>query len=178
VVIGASIVSAATATEVGASGVKRQPWANAPFIPGALADYMKAQFEFFNSAKFADGGRPILAGLNYFLTRAPRRRGQEAAGREARREGLADLALPVRPRARSRPSRPPSASSRSTRTSRSCSPIIGKEYPKDLYDMQFSIYCDKILARIDLQREAFGKERTSPRSCSRSTPSGRRASAP
>jgi len=35
VVIGASIVSAATATEVGASGVKRQPWANAPFIPGA-----------------------------------------------------------------------------------------------------------------------------------------------
>ena len=34
VVIGASIVSAATATEVGASGVKRQPWANAPFIPG------------------------------------------------------------------------------------------------------------------------------------------------
>ena len=36
VVIGASIVSAATATEVGASGVKRQPWANAPFIPGSL----------------------------------------------------------------------------------------------------------------------------------------------
>ncbi|MHC4775593.1 MAG: phosphoenolpyruvate carboxykinase domain-containing protein, partial [Planctomycetota bacterium] len=38
VVIGASLVSAATATEVGATGVKRQPWANAPFIPGPLAD--------------------------------------------------------------------------------------------------------------------------------------------
>ena len=36
VVIGACIVSAATATEVGATGVKRAPWANAPFIPGAL----------------------------------------------------------------------------------------------------------------------------------------------
>ncbi|NNK14685.1 MAG: phosphoenolpyruvate carboxykinase (GTP), partial [Desulfofustis sp.] len=34
VVIGASIVSQATATEVGVTGVRRQPWANAPFIPG------------------------------------------------------------------------------------------------------------------------------------------------
>ncbi len=48
--IGASIVSAATATEVGASGVKRQPWANAPFIPGPLSDYMRTQFAFFNNA--------------------------------------------------------------------------------------------------------------------------------
>ncbi len=51
VAIGASIVSAATATEVGASGVRRQPWANEPFIPGPLADYMDAQFKFFNSGK-------------------------------------------------------------------------------------------------------------------------------
>ena len=47
--IGACIVSAATATEVGAKGVRREPWANAPFTPGALGDYMDAQFEFFNS---------------------------------------------------------------------------------------------------------------------------------
>ena len=39
VVIGASIVSQATATEVGVTGVKRSPWANAAFIPGPLADY-------------------------------------------------------------------------------------------------------------------------------------------
>jgi phosphoenolpyruvate carboxykinase (GTP) len=58
VVIGASIVSKATATEVGATGVNRQPWANAPFIPGALADYMKAQFVFFNSQKFSVSTRP------------------------------------------------------------------------------------------------------------------------
>ena len=51
VVIGACIVSAATATEVGATGVKRAPWANAPFIPGALGDYMEAQFKFFGSEK-------------------------------------------------------------------------------------------------------------------------------
>ncbi len=66
--IGASIVSAATATEVGATGVKRAPWANAPFIPGALGDYMQLQFDFFNSNLINDEFRPVMAGLNYFLT--------------------------------------------------------------------------------------------------------------
>ena len=99
VVIGASIVSAATATEVGASGVKRQPWANAPFIPGALADYMHAQFELFNSEKLRD--KPVMAGLNYFPDPGrPRGRGQGAAGREAGREGLVGLARETRSRRR------------------------------------------------------------------------------
>ena len=72
VVIGASIVSKATATEVGVTGVKRQPWANQPFIPGALGDNMVAQFEFFNSAKITEENRPVMAGLNYFLTHEAR----------------------------------------------------------------------------------------------------------
>jgi phosphoenolpyruvate carboxykinase (GTP) len=46
VVLGASIVSAATATEVGVTGVKRQPWANQPFIPGDLGHYMEGQLNF------------------------------------------------------------------------------------------------------------------------------------
>jgi phosphoenolpyruvate carboxykinase (GTP) len=72
VVIGACIVSAATATEVGASGVKRAPWANAPFIPGALGDYMRTQFDFFGNDLIAEEKRPIMAGLNYFLTHGAR----------------------------------------------------------------------------------------------------------
>jgi phosphoenolpyruvate carboxykinase (GTP) len=68
VVIGACIVSAATATEVGATGVRRAPWANAPFIPGSLGDYMDSQFKFFGSDKIAADKRPVMAGLNYFLT--------------------------------------------------------------------------------------------------------------
>ena len=72
VVIGASLVSRATATEVGATGVKRAPWANQPFIPGGFGDYMHAQFEFFNSDKIKKEHRPILAGLNYFLTHGAR----------------------------------------------------------------------------------------------------------
>jgi phosphoenolpyruvate carboxykinase (GTP) len=39
---------------------------------------------------------------------------------------------------------------------------ISKEYPRDLYDMQFSLYVDNILARIDLQEEAYGKEENVP----------------
>lgn len=54
VAIGASLVSQATATEVGAAGVNRQPWANAPIIPGPLSDYMDAQFVFFNSKKISE----------------------------------------------------------------------------------------------------------------------------
>jgi len=72
VVIGACIVSAATATEVGASGIKRAPWANAPFIPGALGDYMDAQFKFFGNPAIGEANKPIMAGLNYFLTEKAR----------------------------------------------------------------------------------------------------------
>jgi len=43
VVIRASVVSQATATEVGVTGVRRQPRANAPFIPGPFAEYMITQ---------------------------------------------------------------------------------------------------------------------------------------
>lgn len=39
---------------------------------------------------------------------------------------------------------------------------IDKPYPKELYDMQFSLYVDKIIARIDLQREAYSKEANIP----------------
>jgi len=163
VVIGASIVSAATATEVGASGVKRQPWANAPFIPGALADYMRVQFDFFGSDKYSDAGRPILAGLNYFLT-------EEARGGEGKKllgekkdvkawltwlarfahgdyEGI-DTPIGFLPKYED--------------MKQTFADTIGKEYARDLYDKQFSIYIDKIIGRIELQREAFGKEENLP----------------
>ena len=39
---------------------------------------------------------------------------------------------------------------------------IDKEYPKSLYDMQFALYIDNIVARIDLQTEAYGKEENLP----------------
>ena len=40
--------------------------------------------------------------------------------------------------------------------------LLGKEYPKDLYDKQFSLYIKNIMARIDLQYDAFKKEENIP----------------
>jgi phosphoenolpyruvate carboxykinase (GTP) len=160
VVIGASVLSAATAKEVGAQGVRRQPWANEPFIPGPLADYMDAQFAFFNSDKLRN--KPIMAGLNYFLTHEAR--GGEGSGLlgekrdvkvwlgwlERRAHGDVDaIETPIGfiPR---------------YEDLQELFAKIGKEYPKTLYEQQFAFYVDNILARIDLQEEAYSKEEDIP----------------
>jgi phosphoenolpyruvate carboxykinase (GTP) len=36
--------------------------------------------------------------------------------------------------------------------------IIDKDYTQELYVKQFSLYIDNIVARIDMQKEAYGKE--------------------
>jgi phosphoenolpyruvate carboxykinase (GTP) len=159
VAIGACIVSAATATEVGATGVRRSPWANAPFIPGALGDYMEAQFAFFNSHRIAADKAPIMAGLNYFLT-------EQARGGESKRllgekrdvkawmgwlerrahHDVDAIETPI------------GFLPKYADLKRLFKEIIDKEYPEDLYAKQFSLYVDNIIARIDLQLEAYGKE--------------------
>jgi phosphoenolpyruvate carboxykinase (GTP) len=160
VVIGASILSAATATEVGAKGVRRQPWANEPFIPGPLADYMDAQFTFFNSGKLKS--KPIIAGLNYFLTHEARGgEGSRLLGEkrdvkvwlgwlERRAHGEVDaIETPI-------------GFIPKYQDLKELFAGIGKEYPKELYDKQFAFYVDNILARIDLQEEAYRKEKNIP----------------
>ena len=39
---------------------------------------------------------------------------------------------------------------------------IDKDYPEALYKRQFSLYVDNIIARVDLQIEAYGKEKNIP----------------
>ncbi len=164
VAIGASILSAATATEVGAKGVNRQPWANAPFTPGPLADYMDAQFTFYNSRKLTK--KPILAGLNYFLTHGAR--GGEPGSKKLlgeKRDVLPWLTWLER-RAH--------GEVKAIDTPIGFIPLyedlkkifgdtIGKAYSKDLYDKQFSFYVDNIIARLDLQRDAYSKEPNCPK---------------
>ncbi|MCU0305446.1 MAG: phosphoenolpyruvate carboxykinase (GTP) [Thermoanaerobaculales bacterium] len=161
VVIGASIVSAATATEVGESGVRRQPWANAPFIPGALADYMSAQFAFFNSPRLTDP--PIMAGLNYFLTHAARGGGGSGLLGEKRDVKVWLGWLERRCHGEVEAIETPiGLLPLYSDLEALFGGLIGKEYPKKLYEMQFSLYVDKILARIELQREAYAKEENLP----------------
>ncbi len=163
VAIGACIVSAATATEVGATGIKRAPWANAPFIPGSLGGYMKAQFRFFNHPDIAKDHAPIMAGLNYFLT--DQARGGESTKLlgekrdvkawlgwlERRVHGdveAIDTPIGYLPRYED--------------LKQLFKEVIGKEYTLELYTRQFSLYLDNILARVNLQIEAYGKEQNIP----------------
>jgi len=163
VVIGACIVSAATATEVGATGVKRAPWANAPFIPGALGDYMKAQFDFFGNNAIAENKRPIMAGLNYFLTHEARG-GSDKRLLGEKKDVKAWLGWLER---RSHGDveaieTPIGFIPRYGDLKTLFETLIGKDYPQDLYDRQFSLYVDNILARNDLQTTAYGKEESIP----------------
>jgi len=163
VVIGACIVSASTATEVGATGVKRAPWANAPFIPGSLGDYMAAQFDFFGNPAIAKDKKPVMAGLNYFLTHAARGgTSQKLLGEkrdvkvwlswlERYASGEVDhISTPMG-------NLPCYGDLKELFSS-----LLGKEYPRELYNSQFSLYIDNIVARIDLQVAAYGKEKNIP----------------
>ncbi|MFP4446584.1 MAG: phosphoenolpyruvate carboxykinase (GTP) [Desulfosudaceae bacterium] len=163
VVIGACIVSAATATEVGATGVKRAPWANAPFIPGALGDYMAAQFDFFGSDKIDPEKIPVMAGMNYFLT-------DEARGGTSSRllgekkdvkvwlawlERVAHNDVPVI-------MTPVGRLPKYEDLKELFSSLISKEYSYELYEKQFSLYTEKIIARLDMQAEAYRQEERIP----------------
>ena len=163
VVIGASVVSAATATEVGARGVRRQPWANEPFIPGALGEYMDAQFRFFNSPRLAGEGRPIMAGLNYFLTHGAR--GGEGSKLLGEKRDVRVWLTWLERRAHDEVEAietPIGLIPRYEDLKILFADLIGKEYPQELYDRQFSFYLENIVSRIDLQREAYANEKNLP----------------
>lgn len=163
VVIGACIVSEATATEVGAKGVKRAPWANAPFIPGALGDYMAAQFEFFGNPAIARDKQPVMAGLNYFLTDEARGGTLKKLLGEKRdvkvwlawleRYAHGEMDYVVTPMGNL-----PLYEDLEILFSI----LIDKEYSEELYKRQFTLDVDKIVARIDLQVEAYSKEKNIP----------------
>ena len=160
VVIGASILSAATATEIGVSGVRRQPWANQPFIPGALADYMDAQFKFFNSSKL--NNKPIMSGLNYFLTEGARGgEGTKLLGEKKDvKVWLGWLELYANGDVEAIET--PIGFVPKYEDLKKLFAGISKEYTKELYDKHFAIYADNIIKRIELQEEAYGKEENIP----------------
>jgi phosphoenolpyruvate carboxykinase (GTP) len=164
VAIGASIVSAATATEVGATGVKRAPWANAPFIPGALGEYMQVQFDFFNSKSIKDEFRPVMAGLNYFLTHDSRggTEGKKLLGEKRDVKvwlGWLELLAYKEIEAIETPI---GFIPKYEDLKRLFKEKIDKPYPEELYDKQFSLYIDNIVGRIDLQTEAYRKDEHIP----------------
>ncbi|NLX19648.1 MAG: phosphoenolpyruvate carboxykinase (GTP) [Desulfobulbus sp.] len=157
VAIGASIVSRATAAEIGTRGVNRQPWANAPFVAGPLSDYLEAQFNFYGNPKMTQ--KPIMAGLNYFLTHEAR--GSDGKGLLGEKRDVhvwlgwlelyahGDVQAIVTPIG---------LLPKYEDLKRLFTDKINKEYSQSLYDMQFSLYIDNLISRIDLQQAAWSKE--------------------
>jgi len=160
VIIGASVLSEATATEVGVKGERPQPWANEPFIPGPLGHYMDAQFRFFNSARLKN--KPIISGLNYFLTHGARGgEGKKLLGEK--RDVKVWLGwLELRANGEVGAIETPIGFIPKYEDLKKLFSGIGKEYPRDLYDRQFSFYVDNIIARIDLMEESYRKEKDIP----------------
>jgi len=160
VAIGASILSAATATEVGVSGIRRQPWANEPFIAGPLADYMDAQFAFFNSDKLKSV--PVMAGLNYFLT-CGARGGEGTLLLGEKRDVKVWLSwLELHANGDVEAIETPIGYIPRYEDLQKLFEAIDKPYPKELYEQQFAFYVDNILGRIELQEAAYRTEKNVP----------------
>ncbi len=157
VTIGASIVSKATAAEIGASGVNRQPWANTPFVAGTLTDYLDAQLNFYSNSKMTQP--PVMAGLNYFLTHEAR--GDSGKGLLGEKKdvhvwlGWLDLFTHGEVQAIETPI---GLIPKYEDLKKLFKTQINKDYPEALYTMQFSLYIDNVIARIDLQETAWRKE--------------------
>jgi phosphoenolpyruvate carboxykinase (GTP) len=157
VAIGASIVSKATAAEIGASGVNRQPWANTPFVAGPLADYLDAQLAFYGNPTMTR--KPVMAGLNYFLTHEAR--GGSGSGLLGEKRDvhvwLGWLELYAHGDVQAIET-PIGLIPQYEDLKQLFSDKINKAYPESLYTMQFSLYVDNVVARIDLQEAAWAKE--------------------
>jgi phosphoenolpyruvate carboxykinase (GTP) len=144
------------------TGVKRQPWANAAFIAGPIGDYMNAQFAFFNSPRLR---QPVtMAGMNYFLTH--RSRGGEGHGLIGEKRDVIVWLSWIECFAHGEVA--------SIETPIGHLPLyddlkdlfaaaIRKEYSHRIYTMQFSLYIDRIVARLDLQEQAYRQEPDVPR---------------
>ena len=123
---------------------------------------MEAQFLFFNSERLSDQGRPIMAGLNYFLTHD--NRGGSGSGLLGEKKDvkvwLGWLELLANGDVKAIDS--PIGWLPYYDDLKKLFDDIGKDYPKALYDMQFALYVDNILSRIEMQTEAYNKEEGIP----------------
>jgi phosphoenolpyruvate carboxykinase (GTP) len=124
---------------------------------------MEAQFKFFGSDHISESKRPVMAGLNYFLTEESRGGTSNKLLGEKRdvkvwlgwleRHAHNDVEVIETPVG----NLPKYKDLKDLFKS-----IIDKEYPEALYEKQFSLYIDNIVARVDLQIEAYRKEENIP----------------
>ncbi len=165
VVHGAIIRSATTATEIGADGSeKRSPFANEAFFPGPLAHYINHYKAFGENPAIDKKNLPSGFQVNYWLHKSGR--GSLAPG-EA--DGLIgekrDTKVWMRIMALMHQGKvetiwtPIGRIPKYQDLKKLFTKVIAKEYEKELYTKQFSLYVENLIQRIDMSITEFSKEK-------------------
>ncbi len=164
VVHGAIIRSATTATEIGADGSeKRSPFANEAFFPGPLADYIKHYKAFGENPNIAKENIPSGFQVNYWLHKSGR-----AILAHGEKDGLIgekrDTKVWMRIMALMHQGKvetiwtPIGRIPKYQDLKKLFQEIIGKEYTKEIYIKQFSLYIDNLVKRVDMSINEFARE--------------------
>ncbi len=165
VVHGAIIRSATTATEIGADGSeKRSPFANEAFFPAPLAHYINHYKAFGENPDIKKENLPSGFQVNYWLHKSGR--GVLAPGES---DGLIgekrDTRVWMRIMALMHQGKVESIWTPIGRIpkyqdlKKLFKDIIDKEYEKEIYTKQFSLYTENLIKRVDMSINEFAKEK-------------------
>ncbi len=168
VVHGAIIRSATTATEIGADGTeKRSPFANEAFFPGPLGDYIKHYLAFGRNPAIAAKNLPSGFQVNYWLHKSARQAlfpgdtdGLIGEKRDTK-VWMNIMALMHQGRVETIWT-PIGRIPKYKDLQKMFSRVIGKEYKRETYSQQFSLYIDNLVRRIDMSILEFSKEKGMP----------------
>ena len=168
IVHGAIIRSATTATEIGIDGgEKRSPFANEAFFPGPLGQYIHHYEAFGKNPDIAEGNLPSGFQVNYWLHKSARRTlapGEEdglLGEKQDTRVWMRIMALMHQDKVETIWT-PIGYLPHYRDLKRLFLELLGKEYPEVIYNMQFSLYIDNLLSRINMSINEFGKEKDVP----------------
>lgn len=165
VVHGAIIRSATTATEIGADGSeKRSPFANEAFFPGPLAHYINHYKAFGENSAIKKENLPSGFQVNYWLHKSGR--GSLGPGEK---DGLIgekrDTKVWMRIMALMHLGKvetiwtPIGRIPKYLDLKQLFTEIISKDYKKETYNKQFSIYTENLIERVDMSITEFSKEK-------------------
>ncbi len=168
VVHGAIIRSATTATEIGADGrEKRSPFANEAFFPGPLGQYIKHYKAFGENQDINENNLPSGFQVNYWLHKSAR--GTLAPGEkdglvgEKRDTKVWMLIMALMHQNKVETIWTPIGCIPKYRDLKKLfTDVIGKDYERETYTQQFSLYIDNLVSRVDLSIEEFAKEKGMP----------------
>ncbi len=168
VVHGAIIRSATTATEIGADGSeKRSPFANEAFFPGPLAHYISHYKAFGENPAIAEENLPSAFQVNYWLHKSGRdilAPGEEDGLIGEKRDTRVWMRIMALMHQREVETiwTPIGRIPKYQDLKKLFAEVIDKDYDKDLYTMQFSLYTENLIKRVDMSIVEFSREKGMP----------------